>query len=82
VVGPVNFKPEDVAFLFIPDEFHAAARQFFANVKIEYSGPAYECAFIDPAWSIEQIEDALASVSPLPDPQPNVAPWWADPADW
>jgi hypothetical protein len=81
VAGPVKFRPEDVAFLFVPEEHHDDARQFFADVKIEHTGPVYECAYIDPAWSTEQIEEALASVPPLPDPRPTAHPWWVSPAD-
>ena len=81
VAGPVTFTPEEVAFLFIPEECHDDARQFFADVTIEHSGPVYKCAYIDPAWSIEQIEQALVAVTPLPDPRPNAVPWWFDPTD-
>jgi hypothetical protein len=48
VVGEVAFEPEDVAFLFLPEEDHEAARQFFANVEAEHSGPAYHGPYIDP----------------------------------
>jgi hypothetical protein len=82
VAGGVRFTPEDVAFLFIPEENHEDARQFFADVEIEHSGPVYECAYIDPGWSIEQIEQALESVLPLPEPRSTARPWWIDPFDW
>lgn len=51
-------------------------------MEIEHSGPVYECAYTDPAWSIKQIEEALESVPPLPDPRPTAVPWWFDPLDW
>ncbi len=79
IAGEVPFKPEDVAFLFIPEELHDQARQFFADVKVEPSGPVYECSYIDPGWPIERIEEALASVPPLPDPGPDAVPWWVEP---
>lgn len=82
VAGSVKFTPDEVAFLFIPEERHDDARRFFADVKIEHSGPVYECAYIDPAWPIEQIEEALESVPPLPEPRPTAVPWWFDPFDW
>lgn len=81
VVGDVRFEPDEVAFLFIPEEHHKGARQFFADAEIEHSGPVYQCAFIDAAWSIERIEETLKTVPPLPDPSPTVTPWWVDPFD-
>lgn len=82
VAGPFGFEPADAAFLFLPEDDHDAARQFFADVKVEHSGPVYECPYIDPTWSIEKIEEALESVPPLPDPRPTAVPWWADSTDW
>jgi Putative abortive phage resistance protein AbiGi, antitoxin len=82
VAAEVKFTPEEVAFLFIPEEHHEDARQFFADAHIEHSGPVYDCAYIDPAWSIEQIEKAVESVPPLPDPRPSAVPWWFDHSDW
>ena len=81
VAGDVHFEPEDVAFLFIPEELHEQARQFFAAVKIEHSGPSYECAYIDAGWPIERIEEALTDVPPLPEASRNAVPWWEDPWD-
>lgn len=81
VAGDVHFEPDEIAFLFIPEELHDQARQFFADVRIENSGPVYECAFIDAGWTTEQIQDALTNVPPLPDPSPSAVPWWYDPHD-
>jgi Putative abortive phage resistance protein AbiGi, antitoxin len=78
VVGEFQFEPHDVSFLFLPEENHAKARQFFADVKLEYSGPAYECAYVDPRWDMERIQDALTNVQETPPPSPGVVPWWAD----
>jgi hypothetical protein len=75
-IGEVRFTPDEVAFLFIPEELHLAARQFSADVKVENSGPHYECPFIDAAWPGERIEQALSSVPQLPEPSAQAAPWW------
>jgi hypothetical protein len=45
-------------------------------VKIEHSGPAYECPFIDAAWPLDRIEAALSTVPTLPPPSANARPWF------
>lgn len=62
--GEFAFSISDVAFLFIPAELHATARQFFLDAANENSGPAYGCPFLDPSWTAEQIEEELASHTP------------------
>lgn len=79
VVGELDFEPDDVTFLFLPEDEHEKARQFFADVEIEHSGPAYHCAYIDPRWEIDRIQDALTNVPEVPPPSPSAVPWWADP---
>lgn len=59
VPGALDFKPDDVAFLFIPEELHDNARSFFASHVLDNSGPGYFCPYLDPTWSDEQIQAAL-----------------------
>ena len=47
-VGPFSFRPEDVAFLLIPQEFHELARSFFEDCLYEHTGPSYLCPYVDP----------------------------------
>jgi hypothetical protein len=60
VPGGLDFQPDDVAFLFIPEELHDKARQFFTDVEVEGSGPAYLCPYIDVKWDRERIEKELS----------------------
>lgn len=60
-VGDLSFTEVDPAFLIIPEHLHDAARGFFASAKIEHIGPSYECPFIDPYWTEDQIKAALSS---------------------
>jgi hypothetical protein len=69
VPRPLEFQPEDVAFLFIPEELHAAARTFFEEHLQENTGPAYLCPYVDPRWDMPTIQQAFA---PIPGP-PTVA---------
>lgn len=66
VPGGLDFAPEDVAFLFIPEELHEAARSFFESARRDNSGPAYSCPFLDPVWSEDRIQDALGALSTEP----------------
>lgn len=78
VVGELRFHQRDVAFLFLPEEEHDDARQWFADVEIENSGPAYFCPFVDPRWDMDRIQRALEHIPEKPDPSSHVAPWWED----
>lgn len=62
VVGEVRCEPKEVAFLFIPEDLHEQARQFFVDVEIEHSGPAYQCPYIDVTWPMERIKRRLSTV--------------------
>jgi len=62
VPGGLAFDVADVAFLFIPEELHHKALQFFSDHKFAGSGPAYICPYIDPRWGRSRIEKALAEV--------------------
>jgi hypothetical protein len=70
VPGGLLFDPSDVEFLFIPETLHNQARQFFTDVKVEHSGPAYLCPYIDVNWDRDKIEarlnEAPAAVEPSP----------------
>jgi hypothetical protein len=57
--GPrgLHFTMEDIAFLFIPEELHESARQFFDGYAD--TGPIPRCPFIDPHWDEATIESAL-----------------------
>jgi hypothetical protein len=61
VPGDLHFDPDDVAFLFIPEELHEAARSFFAEAEADHTGPAYYCPFLDPTWGEGEIQEALAA---------------------
>lgn len=60
VVGRLSFEPEEVAFLFIPEDLHDAARDFFLEAQSEGTGPGYFCPYLDPTWSAEEITQALS----------------------
>jgi hypothetical protein len=62
VPGGLQFGPDDVVFLFIPEDLHAPARNFFEEHERDHSGPAYLCPYIDPRWDISQIQAALGSL--------------------
>lgn len=64
--GGLRFTPDEVAFLFVPDEFHNAARAFLANGG-DGAGPAYRCPILDPRWDDEQVQATLAALPPSPD---------------
>jgi hypothetical protein len=70
----IDFKEEDVAFLFIAEHQHVAARKFFEGHIEEQTGPGYLCPYIDPTWSAERVKEALDQVPPsgvpgLPQPR-------------
>lgn len=77
VPGGLAFTPEDVAFLFIPEELHGPARVFFDDHRRHNTGPSYDCPLIDPAWSVEQIQMAF---TPAPVAAPT-SPRFAYPED-
>jgi hypothetical protein len=58
-VGDFKFSTDDVAFLIIPEHQHQAAAAFFANARVENSGPAYDCPFIDAHWKRKKIKSLL-----------------------
>jgi hypothetical protein len=78
VPGGLSFEPEDVAFLLLPEEWHEAARQFFADHRFAHTGPAYLCPYIDPRWPREKIEQSLDEVPSIPEPSPGAG---YDPSD-
>jgi hypothetical protein len=66
VPGGLPFGPADVAFLFIPEAFHGAARSFFEAHLEENTGPAYLCPYVDPTWDMARIQAAYASLPAPP----------------
>lgn len=62
VPGDFHFEPADVAFLFIPEELHSDARDFFDEARVENLGPSYGCPFLDPLWSDTRIQQQLTGV--------------------
>jgi len=58
-VGNLDFQPDDVAFLIIPEDLHEAARGFFEHARDENLGPAYLCPYIDPGWDRRRVRSAL-----------------------
>jgi hypothetical protein len=67
----LGFTPENVAFLFIPEHNHTAARQFFTDHKAANTGPAYLCPYIDPTWDRTRIQAALEATPPEVRPAPH-----------
>jgi hypothetical protein len=66
VPGGLQFGRDDVAFLFIPEELHSAARSFFEDHLRENTGPAYLCPYVDPTWDMPRIQAEFASVATPP----------------
>lgn len=60
-VGNLSFRPEDVSFLLMPEEYHVAARDFFDEAARNETGPAYRCPFLDATWDRARCVAALAS---------------------
>ncbi len=58
-VGHFDFKPADAAFLIIPESDHSYAREYFADTECEQLGPDYQCPYIDPYWTAEQVKAAF-----------------------
>lgn len=70
VPGGLEISPREVAFLFIPEEEHSAARAFFKDAENDGNGPSYDCPFVDPRWGSEEIQRAFSAIPkapPLPD---------------
>jgi hypothetical protein len=63
VPSALHFKPDDVAFLFIPEALHAQARTFFTDAHEDHIGPAYLCPYLDPLWKDDQVQAAFALVA-------------------
>lgn len=63
VPGGLRFEPADVAFLFIPEEFHESARGFFETSEVEQLGPSYLCPYIDVTWDRDRIVERLSEAS-------------------
>jgi hypothetical protein len=61
VPGGLQFAPGEVSFLFVPEELHNAAEEFFATGG-DGNGPQYHCPILDPLWSDDQIQAALAEI--------------------
>lgn len=80
--GPMDFDPKEVSIVFLPEDEHERARQFFADVEIENVGPAYFGPYVDPRWGMDQIQAALEHVPPKPEPSASAVPWWLDARDF
>ncbi len=63
-VGDFTFDVDDVAFLILPEEIHETARNFFTEARVEHTGPAYFCPYIDHRWDKRRIAEALMKVHP------------------
>jgi hypothetical protein len=66
VPGGLSFRPEDVAFLFIPEGLHEQATTFFEAADRDGTGPAYFVPYIDPSWEMNRIQAAFAGVATPP----------------
>jgi len=47
VPGGLKFQPDDVAFVFLPEELHDSARAFFAEHRANNTGPAYYSGLVN-----------------------------------
>ena len=56
--GPIGFTTWDVSALFIPEDQHKAAREFFDTAERDQTGPNYKCTFLDGKWGAAEIEAA------------------------
>lgn len=63
-VGHLDFNETDAAFLIIPEDDHSAAREFFADAESDNLGPNYQCPYIDPYWTLEQVRAAFNEIQP------------------
>lgn len=63
VPGGLQFEPADVAFLFVPEHLHTAARAFLDD-GAGGAGPAYLCPILDPLWGDDEIQGALRDLPP------------------
>jgi len=61
VRGDLIFTPDDVAFLFVPEDLHVAAKAFLIDGG-GGAGPAYTCPILDPLWNDEQIQAVLSTL--------------------
>lgn len=62
VPSVLRFSPGDVAFLFIPEDLHSRALEFFTLHGDLNTGPAYVCPYVDPTWSDERLQEHLAEM--------------------
>jgi hypothetical protein len=72
-VGDLKFSVKDVAFLIMPEYQHNAVREYFAFIKDENLGPAYDCPYIDVHWKRKKIAHALGMelTQTAPTPRPS-----------
>lgn len=63
--GGLDFTPEEVAFLFVPEFQHPQAATFLQGGG-NGAGPAYTCPILDPLWDDDTIQTALRALPPPP----------------
>ena len=63
--GGLEFEPDDVAFLFVPEFQHPQAAAFLQDGG-GGAGPAYLCPILDPLWDDDKIQEALKALPPVP----------------
>lgn len=61
-VGNFKFCEDNVAFVIIPEEFHAAAKDFFEMAVTDNLGPGYFCPYVDPRWTRAKVQHALTNL--------------------
>jgi hypothetical protein len=59
----MRFTPDDVAFLFLPEDEHASTQAFSMEAATRNNGPAYLCPYLDPRWNESKLQAAFASIS-------------------
>jgi hypothetical protein len=63
VPGGLDFGPDEVAFLFLPEEEHPNARSFLREVLEDNGRPAYVVPCIDPRWDLDTIQESLGHLN-------------------
>lgn len=62
LLGRLQFRESEVAFLVIPEAMHHAARAFFEVHVSGGTGPGYLCPYIDPSWDWDRVQNAFSTV--------------------
>lgn len=59
IIGDFAWEVDEPSFVIMPEQFHAAAWDFFREAEAENTGPRYLCPYIDATWERPKILSAL-----------------------